>query len=139
MRYWDSSALISLIVDEEASALRRRQLRDDPAVVTWWTSRVECASALSRLKRERALSSEDLAAALGRLDVLAGGWAEVQPRERLRRRALRLLRVHVLRAADALQLAAALAACREEPGSMPLVCGDGRLAGAARVEGFAVL
>ena len=99
---------------------------------------MECASALNRLARGGALGPEDLAIALRRLEALATGWAEVQPQEQVRRRAMRLLNVHSLRAADAFQLAAALIASREEPGTVPMVCGDGRLSKAALSEGFAV-
>jgi hypothetical protein len=53
--------------------------------------------------------------------------------------ASRLLRVHPLRAADALQLAAALAAAKGDPSSLDVVCLDQRLSEAARREGFRVL
>ncbi len=57
----------------------------------------------------------------------------------MRDQAGRLLRLHPLRAADALQLAAAIIACEHQPESLPLVTLDQRLAEAARREGFAVL
>ena len=44
-----------------------------------------------------------------------------------------------LRAADALQLAAAFAAAERRPASLEIVTLDDRLANAARKEGFAVL
>ena len=62
----------------------------------------------------------------------------IRPSERVRQRALRLLRVHPLRAADALQLAAALVAASEEPADLELVSSDARLSAAARQEGFVV-
>ena len=49
-----------------------------------------------------------------------------------------MLRVHALRAADALQLAAALLASDEEPAGLDIVTLDSRLADAARREGFRV-
>jgi hypothetical protein len=49
------------------------------------------------------------------------------------------LRAHPLRAADALQLAAALMWCDEAPTGETLVCLDDRLRDAARREGFAIL
>jgi len=55
------------------------------------------------------------------------------------RRARRLLAAHPLRAADALQLAAALVACDERPDVLALVTLDDHLAEAARREGFVVL
>ena len=74
------------------------------------------------------------------LQTLRGAWLEVQPTERVRRRALRLLlRVHALRGADALQLAAALTAAEEDPASLEFVSSDARLSTAAEREGFKVL
>ncbi|MHC4974262.1 MAG: hypothetical protein ACYTG3_18225 [Planctomycetota bacterium] len=51
----------------------------------------------------------------------------------------RLLGIHNLRAADALQLGAALAAASDDPTAWELVCLDECLARAARREGFAVV
>jgi uncharacterized protein len=50
-----------------------------------------------------------VARALARLRALADAWDVVQPAEGVREAAARFLRVHPLRAADALQLAAAFA------------------------------
>ena len=50
-----------------------------------------------------------------------------------------MLRIHPLHAADALQLAAALAAYDNDPGTMELVCRDKWLSAAATEEGFIVL
>ncbi len=139
MKYWDSSALVALLVAEPSTALRQSMLRDDPAIVTWWGSLAECTSALHRLEREHRLSAPEFLRSLGRLEVLAHAWREVEPSARLRRRARRLLGVHPLRAADALQLAAALVVADEDPKALSFVSSDARLAEAARREGFAVL
>ncbi len=53
-------------------------------------------------------------------------------------RALRLLELHDLRGADALQLAAGLVASGERPQTVPFATLDQRLALAARAEGFPV-
>ena len=66
-------------------------------------------------------------------------WLEIRPLERVRRRALRLLRVHALRGADAVQLAAALMASAEEPATLDIVSSDARLSIAAQREGFLVV
>jgi uncharacterized protein len=96
-------------------------------------------SALARLEREERLDASDLGDALARLDELAAGWIEIQPVQRVRQSALRLLRVHPLRAGDALQLAAAIAAAEDHPSTMPFVTLDERLALAAQREGFRVI
>ncbi len=42
MIFWDSSALVALLVDEEESAARRVQLEHDPDLAVWWSTPVEC-------------------------------------------------------------------------------------------------
>lgn len=84
------------------------------------------------------MDRELMAAAVARLDLLGAAWQEVQPSQSLRRSAIRLLRVHALRAADALQLAAAVAASEGDSRSLALVTLDDRLAEAAVREGFPI-
>ena len=139
MRYWDSSAIVPLLVQEPDTAKREAQLREDAVIATWWATRVECASALNRLVRGGELTEEGFKLALTNLDELAASWIEVEPSDRVRSRAMRLLRFHPLRAADALQLSACIAAADEDPDSMSFVCADPRLCTAADKEGFAVL
>lgn len=139
MRFWDASALVPLLVRQKASLRMRAQYRSDPVVAAWWGSRAECESAISRLEREGLLERRSAAAARQRLDRFAAGWHEVQPGDPIRDAARRLLRVHDLRAGNALQLAAALAACEGRPASLRFVCLDDRLAAAAEREGLPVL
>lgn len=106
--------------------------------MTWWGSWIECASALNRLQREGGLDQHDLHQALTRLEQLAAAWLEIRPLEQVRRRALRLLRIHPLRGADALQLAAALSAAAEDTASLEFVSSDTRLSAVAHLEGFRV-
>ncbi len=65
--------------------------------------------------------------------------ATIVPSDAIRSRADRLLAIHPLRAADALQLAALLAAAEDRPAELPFVTLDDRLAEAAHKEGFSVL
>ena len=39
---------------------RRETIRRDPVIVTWWGSRIECASALNRLERENRFEGDGL-------------------------------------------------------------------------------
>jgi predicted nucleic acid-binding protein len=139
MRFWDSSAIIPLFIGQDDSKPLLSLLRDDPDVVAWWGAQVECASAFNRLLREGLIDQSDFVQLQQRLDTLAASWVETQPTNKLRQRAIRLLRVHPLRAADALQLGAALVASEENPHTLPFVCSDKRLAEAADKEGFPVL
>jgi predicted nucleic acid-binding protein len=139
VRYWDASALLPLLVAEPTSAAVAEAYSQDPEVVAWWATHVECASALARLERERYLGGSDMSVALAQLAGLAAAWHEVQPVPAVRQTAIRLLRVHDLRAADALQLAAAMTAAEGQPDSLDFVTLDERLALAADREGFTVV
>ncbi len=108
-------------------------------MLVWWGSEVECVSALARLERDGALRPQAITLALKRLRQLAAGWHEVDPSDAIREAATRLVRVHPLRAADALQLAAAFLAAERRPASLEIVTLDDRLGAAARKEGFAVI
>jgi hypothetical protein len=116
-----------------------REYEHDPEVMTWWVTEAECVSALARLERDGSLSGSSMAEALLRLASLERAWQEIQPTAAIRQTAIRLLRVHQLRAADALQLGAALVAAELHPATLPFVTLDDRLAVAAEREGFPVV
>ena len=139
MKFWDASAIVPLLLSEAATGTLQALARKDPAILVWWATEVECASALARLERDGALDESAAAEAFDRLKQLAGGWHEVDPTDAVREAAVRLLRVHPLRAAGALQLAAAFVAAERRPSSLEVVTLDDRLAGAARKEGFVLV
>lgn len=139
MKFWDASAIVPLLVVEESTARLQALAAKDSAMLVWWGSVVECISALARLERDGALDARAMTRALQRLTQLAAGWHEIDPSDEIRETAARFLRVHPLRAADALQLAAAFAAAERRPASLALVTLDDRLAIAARKEAFSVL
>jgi hypothetical protein len=116
-----------------------RQFLREHAPVVWWGTPVEVASALARLKREGHLSPEQAQLAARRLDMLRTAWREVQPVHELRELAERHVAASELRAADALQLAAALVWCRQRPARRDFICNDRRLGEAARQAGFTVI
>jgi uncharacterized protein len=139
MRFWDSSAIIPLCLKEPTTEETKNLAKADGDIVVWWTTRVECMSALARRYREGALPSHAEQKAKTVLSALAGVWSEVQPSELVRQRAERLLMVHPLRAADALQLAAALLWAEGAAAGSEFVCLDQNLREAAIREGFTVL
>lgn len=139
MKFWDTSAIVPLCVEELVSSTAKSILRKDPSIVVWWATRTECVSALVRQLRDGSLGSVGERQARQVLETLAKAWTEVQPAEALRGAAERLLAVHPLRAADAFQLAAALQWCQRQPSGMALVSFDARLREAAYKEGFAIL
>lgn len=139
MRFWDTSALVPLVVHEEKTSEVEALLSSDPEMVLWWGSTVECTSALARADREGELRRQDAHMSLALLRALREAAYEIQPGEDVRSRAARLLFLHPLRAADAFQLAAALVWCRERTSGSGFVCLDVRLREAAVREGFEVL
>jgi len=139
MRFWDTSAVVPLLDDEPSSEAAVREFERDPHLVVWWGTEVECVSAVTRRERDGALDGQSVVRALDRLDRMSLEWTQVEPAQRVRQVAFRLLRVHPLRAADALQLAAAIAATEGQPASLPFVTLDDRLAKAAEREGFEVV
>ncbi len=139
MRFWDSSAIVPLLVPQPATKAVESLLEADASMLVWWGTSVECVSALARLERERLLSPDDVGVAQKRLNALAQGWHEVQPHVKVRAAAERLLRVHPLRAADALQLAAALEVAGASAAGVAFVCLDRRLGEAAAREALSVI
>lgn len=139
MKFWDPSAIVPLLVHEESSQRLRALLARDSDMFVWWASEVECISALARRERDGSLTAQAMVAALERLLQLAGLWEEVDPTDAVRETAVRFVRVHLLRAADALQLAAAFLAAEQRPSSLAVITLDERLASAARKEGFVVM
>jgi hypothetical protein len=139
VRYWDASALVPIVLDEPGSSLVRSWLEDDPHVVTWAMTQLELASAVERRAREGRLSATERRAVLTRFDELARHWDEVVDLLAVRTRAKALLARHVLRAADAAQLGAALLAAEDLAAGVSFLCLDRGLARAAEREGFKVL
>jgi len=134
--FWDSSAVVPLLIEQSESSACRQRLRAHPTTFVWTLTRTEVVSALCRLRREGALQERQLAQALARLGRYLARWGEVDAVEPVREQAERLLRAHPLRAADALQLAAAVVAADGHPRGRALVSLDEALLEAAGREGF---
>ena len=139
MKFWDASAIVSLLMTEATTRAVQTLAVKDGGMLVWWATEVDCASAIARLERDGALDEGAVREAFQRLTQLATGWHEVDPSDSIRETAVRFLRVHPLRAADALQLAAAFIAAERRPSSLEVVTLDDRLAAAARKEGFVVI
>lgn len=137
--FWDTSALIPLVLPEARSTVLAEIVATDREVTLWWGTPVECLSATYRRHRETPLAGPVLTAALNRLRAFVEDADTVAPTDEVRRRAGRLVAAHPLRAADALQLAAALVWCEEQPAGEAFVCLDERLREAARREGFTLV
>jgi predicted nucleic acid-binding protein len=139
VKFWDASAIVPLLIAEASTRRLQALAASDPEILVWWGAQVECVSALARLERDGALDPQTAVLAFDRLKQLAAGWHEVDPSDIVRETAARFLRVHLLRAADALQLAAAFVAAEQRPASLEMITLDERLASAAQKEGFTVI
>jgi hypothetical protein len=138
LAFWDASALVPLCIHEITSSKAHSRLRAFLPVV-WWGSLVEVHSAIARLHSVGKLKDVERQGAVARLTMLNQGWREILPTDEVRSLATRLLDMHDLRAADSVQLAAALIWCQQRPVKRPFVCEDRRLTKAAAEAGFSVL
>jgi uncharacterized protein len=138
VRFWDTSALVALVVHEVGTSRAERWLREDPEVVVWTLTRVELLSALARRRRAEPRAARRLLAARREILEAWPRWSEVTALDLVRRHAERVVEAHPLRAAGAIQLAAALVVAEDEPVSLGFVTFDEAQADAAEREGFRV-
>ena len=139
MKFWDASAVVPLLVGEPLTSKVTDLYREDSVLLVWWGTEVECTSTLARLERTGHLDADSMSACIVRLREITRSWSEIEPSSAVKEVALRLLRVHDLRAADSLQLSAALVASENRQSALDFVCLDRRLALAAQREGFTVV
>jgi predicted nucleic acid-binding protein len=139
VRFWDTSALIPTLLTEPTTPRTRQWIKQDAQVAVWTLTRVELLSALARRRRERRTAPDILAAARRELLAAWEQWTEITALDIVRPRAERLVERHPLRAADALQIGAALVAADDDPSTLEFVTLDRVLAEAAEREGFRVL
>jgi predicted nucleic acid-binding protein len=139
VRFWDTSALVPLVVAEPQTPRVRRWMAEDDDVVVWMLTRVELLSALARRRREAGVSPGGLAAARRAILSVWDRWSEVSAVDLVRRQAERIVESHPLRAADALQIGAALVAAGDDPEALTFVTLDADQAEAAGREGLLVL
>jgi uncharacterized protein len=138
VKFWDASAIVPLLFEEVSTPSVKRLSAEDPAMLIWWGTWIEVASALARLVREKKVTVEESDLLRTRMESTWRGAAIVQPSARVLHEADGLLFRHVLRAGDAFQLAAARAALRDEPDGFGFVTFDYRLRLAAKAEGFTI-
>jgi predicted nucleic acid-binding protein len=138
VKYWDASALVPLLVEQSATRAVRKLHAEDDGIITWVLSDVEARSAIARVERLGKLARPNAERARARCEELVATCNLVSAVEIVRRHAKRLLDVHDLRAADSLQLAAAVVASDHDPSALQFVALDERLRSAAKREGFAV-
>ena len=108
MKFWDSSAVLPLIVEEASSDAMRKLFTKEDHLILWWGTEIECVAALARKEREGRLTSVQISCARRELKEIFYDAIEIHPSQKIKSVAERLLRTHPLHSADSLQLAAAL-------------------------------
>jgi uncharacterized protein len=133
--FWDSSSLVPLCVKQRGTP-NAHALSQQYSMIVWWAAPVEIRGAFARLLRMSQLTSSEHVGAQIRLVELHSKWREISPEKPLRDQAERLVDRFPLRAADALQLAAALAWCSGHPRDRAFISADAHLLDAALQLGF---
>jgi uncharacterized protein len=138
VRFWDSSALIPLVCDEDQTRFCTNLIRLDQIIIVWSLSSVEIYSALCKKYRDGTMNRKEFGQAKERNTTLWQSYTEITEYSLVKKRSYRLLETHRLRAADALHLAAALVAFEEQTSGVEFVTFDRNLGDAAEKEGFIV-
>ena len=131
--------MLPLFSEEKFSEMVTDLLKEDTDATVWWGTWIECAVAISRLSRENRLTEAGDEEARANLDELSADWLEIEPTNELRLPTMLVSKVHPLKAADCLQLSAALRWCEGDTDGAGFVCLDNRLRRAAEDEGFQLL
>jgi predicted nucleic acid-binding protein len=127
------------MVDEPMTEQMRALMTGDADAAVWMFTSVELLSAIGRLDRQAEGLDDLIATIRAEIHGRDAQWTLVTHVEAVRRRAERLVGVHPLSAADAMQLAAAQVTSGDRPDTLTFVTLDKVLAKAARLEGFRVV
>lgn len=138
MMFWDSSAIVPLLVREPFTDDAVKFAKSDREMILWAFTPVECLSAIYRKSRDFSMDVKELSLIRDRLRQIQKASHEVLQFDLVRARAERLIAVHALRSADSMQLAAALVVTEDNPAALPFVTFDKNLALAALKEGFSI-
>ncbi len=138
MKFWDSSAIVPLVVQQPLSKYSLTLLKSDPVQLVSFSTYCEVFSALSRLERERSLKTESFSASEHRLNILCKSWHVASFSPLVESETKRLLRIHPIKCADAFQLASAITCCERNFGAFSFVTFDEKLGNTAVKEGFVI-
>jgi predicted nucleic acid-binding protein len=142
MRFWDTSAIVPLLIHEPESDGMRELMRLDTEILASFITPIEVTSVIWRKLHHRQLDAVGRVNAESQFADISSNWFEVADLRHVKEVALDLLARHPLRSADALQLASAIVGLRlaqQRAANLPFVTLDTDLSEAARAEGFPVL
>lgn len=138
MPFFDTSALVPLCVNESTSSAAGRIWKSSSGQIIWCETPVELESAIARLLRTNRLDMVEFNRAKKRLGNLETKWEVIEHDHRIIQLARTFPLQYGLKAADSLQLAAALVWCNEHPKNRDFVSADAGLLKAAGSAGFTV-
>lgn len=133
--YFDTSALVPLVINEPASATCGRLWNEATRVISTRLIYPEARAALAQAERMRRLTTTELGQAVEDLDSIALEISYLEITAGLAASAGDLAQTHGLRGYDAVHLASAALVNDEE---LVLVTGDRELGAAARTIGISV-
>jgi predicted nucleic acid-binding protein len=139
MNFWDSSAIVSLFVQQAHTGRAQKWFEQESLPFVWYFSLSECQSAIRRLERTQILTPKEAVRTIERLREFFAIASQITDFEAVRRLAERILATHALSAADSLQLAAALVLAQGQPENVRFLAFDEKLQIAAAREGFAAI
>ena len=137
MKFWDTSAIIPLFINEELTSTAKSYLEQDKQMMIWWGTSIEVYSTVSRLEREGVLSEQEQESVISCFRELEETSIEIHPQDSIKKTAKRLVRNHAIKTLDALQLASCIFANNEF--TVKMVTFDERLRRIAQKEGISVL
>lgn len=133
--YFDTSAIIPLIINEASTGLCTRVWNESARIVSVRLLYAEARAALARAERIGRLTRQQLMAAVAELDSVVNEVDHIEVSAQLAYAAGELAQSHGLRGYDAVHLAAAIAVADRD---LVLVTGDASLAAAAAAVGLSV-
>ena len=133
--YFDTSAIIPLIIEEPSSPIASRLWDDAERIVSVRVMYPEARAALARAERMRRMTRGQHTAAIAELESIIGQVDQIEINAALARLAGDLADAHGLHGYDAVHLAAAATAADNE---LVVVTGDADLSRAATALGFSV-
>jgi predicted nucleic acid-binding protein len=133
--FWDASALVPLCVGQSTTNRAAIFYKKYEAVI-WWATPLEISSALARLLRMKQVDPQDWLKCRQLATDLIDSCFVIQPSDVLLSQAMQLVETYDLRAADALQLSAALQWSEGAPQARIFLTSDQRLRDAAALRGF---
>jgi predicted nucleic acid-binding protein len=133
--FWDTSVLVALCVDQ-TSTPRAIWFEGKYRIAVWWATHVEIVSALAQLLRQRKITAAEYAHGKHQAEGMANLWRVIAPSAKIALDARAALERYPLRAADAMQLAAAMEWCEGQPKGNVFLTLDQRLREAASLAGF---